>query len=420
MKKFVSIILTIIMTSLCVVGCTVVGYAEDVSAPDMRVFVNGNRYSQQYILNESTMISAQLTDESVFDRFAKVVVDLSCNKEVVIDESPVYGMELRPYLYTETETGYRAEINGADFMAKYTGVSFLLKAIAKGDPAVSFTAVGITKEGLCEDLVLSVDIPNNKVYEKDEIPHIVTEIKPPVFGDKFLFTSFGHIFAYKPQTPTEIMRMLSSSDSDSVIKYLPADAAVRENVVSGDIFALEFEGKLCDFVQVFVMGDANSDGLITSADARAVLRYAASLETDINNANNSCDVNHDGSVNAADARMILRVAAQLDYFRFKDVTVWQNQQYKIGPLVSASDGGFLWRCTVSEENAIEITGKIEQSVDNAGKTPEEIIVGAPALQTFILKPLKQGEFYVHFELIRSWESEPIEEFGFTVVVDDIL
>ena len=168
------------------------------------------------------------------------------------------------------------------------------------------------------------------------------------------------------------------------------------------------------------MGDANSDGLITSADARAVLRYAASLETDINNANNSCDVNHDGSVNAADARMILRVAAQLDYFRFKDVTVWQNQQYKIGPLVSASDGGFLWRCTVSEENAIEITGKIEQSVDNAGKTPEEIIVGAPALQTFILKPLKQGEFYVHFELIRSWESEPIEEFGFTVVVDDIL
>ena len=114
MKKFVSIILTIIMTSLCVVGCTVVGYAEDVSAPDMRVFVNGNRYSQQYILNESTMISAQLTDESVFDRFAKVVVDLSCNKEVVIDESPVYGMELRPYLYTETETGYRAEINGAE------------------------------------------------------------------------------------------------------------------------------------------------------------------------------------------------------------------------------------------------------------------------------------------------------------------
>ena len=27
---------------------------------------------------------------------------------------------------------------------------------------------------------------------------------------------------------------------------------------------------------------------------------------------------------------------------------------------------------------------------------------------------------VHFELIRDWESEPIEEFGFTVVVDDIL
>lgn len=416
MKKLISILMTIVILA----GLCITGSAEAVTAPDIRVFVNGNRYSQQYILNETTMLSAQLTDENAFDRFAKVIVDLNCNKEVVIFESPVFDVEIRPYLYTETETGYRAEITGPDPMAKYAEVSFLLKAIAKGDPAVNITAVGITKEGHSEDLVLAVDIPNNKVYEKDEIPHIVTELQPPVFGDRVSFNSFGHIFAYAPQTVDEISRMLSSSDSSSVIKYLPVDAAVRENVISGDIFALEFEGKLCDFVQVFVMGDANADGVVSSADARVVLRYSAKYNENVGISLNSCDVNHDGNINSADARMILRVAAKIDYFRHNNVTLWVNQTYKIGQLESKAGIMYMWRCTVSDPDGIEVTEKIESSVDNTGKPPEEIVVGASSLQTFTLKAKKLGTFDVHFELICPWKNDVIAEFGFTVVVDDIL
>lgn len=163
-----------------------------------------------------------------------------------------------------------------------------------------------------------------------------------------------------------------------------------------------------------------NDGIITSADARIVLRTSAQLDYEVFPYDTHGDVNFDNKMTAADARMILRVAAKIDYFKLQSITVWQNQPCKIGPLVSASDGGYMWRCTVSEEGAIEVTETIEPSVDNTGKKPDEIVVGAPAIQTFMLKPLKQGEFYVYFELIRSWETEPIKEFGFTVVVDDIL
>ena len=416
MKKLISILMSIFI----IAGLCVTGYAEEVTAPDVSVFISGKKYSQQYILNEHIDINAQFTDENIFDRYEKLIVDCECNKDVVIFETPVFDIQLGTYLYTETQTGYRAELSGPDGMVKYPCADFFLDVIGKGTPDVKISAVGITADGEENELVVAAELPNNKVYEKEEIPHIVTNLQPPVFPSYRVSPHPSWIYTYAPQTAEEISRMLSSSDEDSVIKYLPADTAVREYVVSGDVFALEFEGKLCDYICVYVMGDANSDGIITSSDAREALRYTAKLENDAKYSSIVCDTDRDGKVTAADARMILRVAAQIDYFRLKNVTLWVNQSFYVDPLVSASGGGYMWRCTVSDESAIEITEKITPSVDNTGKPPEEIIIGAPALQNFILKPLKQGKFDIHFELIRSWEDEPIKEFGFTVVVDGIL
>lgn len=65
---------------------------------------------------------------------------------------------------------------------------------------------------------------------------------------------------------------------------------------------------------VSVTGDIDSDGKVTAADARLVLRGAANLEQ-LNGAFFvAADVNQDGKVTASDARKTLRVAANIEYF----------------------------------------------------------------------------------------------------------
>ncbi|MDD6072649.1 MAG: dockerin type I repeat-containing protein, partial [Clostridiales bacterium] len=63
-----------------------------------------------------------------------------------------------------------------------------------------------------------------------------------------------------------------------------------------------------------VTGDVDSDGKVTSADARLILRAAAGLEKLENAFFVAADVDTDGRISAQDARKTLRVAAYLDYF----------------------------------------------------------------------------------------------------------
>ncbi|MEA1908847.1 MAG: dockerin type I domain-containing protein, partial [Euryarchaeota archaeon] len=56
---------------------------------------------------------------------------------------------------------------------------------------------------------------------------------------------------------------------------------------------------------IVIVGDANSDGGITTADSMLALQMSAgSMSTDIERA----DVNYDGAVNSLDALMILTIA----------------------------------------------------------------------------------------------------------------
>ncbi len=60
-----------------------------------------------------------------------------------------------------------------------------------------------------------------------------------------------------------------------------------------------------------VAGDADGNGSVTVADARLVLRCAASLESLSEDRIELCDINENGSIDVSDARSILKVAAGL-------------------------------------------------------------------------------------------------------------
>ncbi len=422
MKKVISIILSIIILS----GVSVSVSAENASFSEMNVsafgYKDGVYYDcVYYVYGEEITIQALVKNEALISDYKGIVVYFDCNKEVLEYVGTPLGTIEEMVRYTETETGYRAEIIWENPALLRMYADFEMKVAGKDNPDVSVRAFKVAQDNKLEEMNITFELPENKVYEGTDFPQIITNPLPPVFSSKHILLPEKDVFyVFSPQTPAQIKGLLKSSVKGYEVKYMPYDNENTGYVRNNDRFVLEFDGRICDEVQIVVVGDMTNDGIITAADARIVLRKSAQLDYEVFPYGIQGDVNFDNKMTAADARMILRVAAKLDYFKLQNITVWQNQSCKIGPLVSASDGGYLWRCTVSEEGAIEVTERIESSVDNTGKPPLEMIMGAPALQTFILKPLKQGEFEVHFELIRSWETEPIEEFGFTVVVDDIL
>lgn len=63
---------------------------------------------------------------------------------------------------------------------------------------------------------------------------------------------------------------------------------------------------------VIVIGDADSNGKITTSDARAALRIAARLDTPTDNQTMALDLDGNGRVSPGEARKILRFAARLD------------------------------------------------------------------------------------------------------------
>ena len=59
-------------------------------------------------------------------------------------------------------------------------------------------------------------------------------------------------------------------------------------------------------------GDVNFDGKVTASDARAVLRYAATIDAPDEYQKIVADVNGDGRITSADARFILRISAKME------------------------------------------------------------------------------------------------------------
>lgn len=65
---------------------------------------------------------------------------------------------------------------------------------------------------------------------------------------------------------------------------------------------------------MFRIGFMESNGKVTAAGAREILRLSAGISFKIANVHLAADVNRDGKISAADARITLRVAAKLQSF----------------------------------------------------------------------------------------------------------
>ncbi len=422
MKKIISILTAItILCGMCISASAEYtgGLITEQYPDDVKVSVYTNYFIKGEEIYMEIMLGQDIADVENIET-AKVFID--CNRDVMkyTGDLSIYSTENTAFVMDETDSGYLVTYTCTPDPdgCEYSFVAYCTFEITgNGSPDISARCEKKVFGGEMKEASVSLTLPENIVYEKDDIPHIVTNLKPPVFGDRVSFNAYGIINVYAPQTIDEILAMLSPSDGVSEIKYIPCNDTERNYVTTGDSFALEFGGKICQEIFVNLKGDADSDGLITSKDARLTLRYSAGLEERINN---SADINFDSKKDAADARMILRVAAKIDYFRHKDIVVWENQIYKVGPLISEAGIMYMWKCTVSDPEGIEVTEKIESSIDNTGKPPEEIIVGAPSLQTFTLKVKKMGTYEVHFELVCPWKDDVRAQFGFTVVSDDVL
>lgn len=106
------------------------------------------------------------------------------------------------------------------------------------------------------------------------------------------------------------------TNSNVFVIYNPSDRFISEEDNIGTGCRLNYEtpdGNVTNYY-VSVTGDMNSDGEVTAADARKILRVAAKLDKVDEVFSVAADVNLDGSISAADARKTLRVAANIEYF----------------------------------------------------------------------------------------------------------
>ncbi len=128
---------------------------------------------------------------------------------------------------------------------------------------------------------------------------------------------------YETMLITNVIRKMSVADflakfknSNVYVIYDKNQEFVQEEqyIATGHRLNYETPDGVVTNYYVSVTGDVDSDGMITAADARLVLRASAKMDTLTGAYFVAADVNGDGKITAADARRILLVAAGLDFF----------------------------------------------------------------------------------------------------------
>lgn len=75
--------------------------------------------------------------------------------------------------------------------------------------------------------------------------------------------------------------------------------------------------------------------------------------------------------------------------------------------------GYEWQCNISDETILERRISYEQDLSENGET------GSAMRAVYILKPLKEGECDVSFELVRSWDADnPSQTCSYTFKIDE--
>ncbi|MBR5234215.1 MAG: protease inhibitor I42 family protein [Clostridia bacterium] len=406
MKKIISILMSVII----LMGLYVTANAENATAPEIVLTAP----YQYYTSGEEITFDVSIRADKVYTLdYAKLFID--CNKDVLKFEREIeYSDNLRTeFTLSETETGYVITFVFKDFEKSDVIISFesFVFSVSEGDPAVTTSAVLKYKNEKERKAVLVSELPVNDVFEADEIPHLVLS------GDLELFRKDGVIYLPFSIRKSDLINRISSSVDDYKVTYKTVFNKECGYALTNDELYIEFNGSVSERVRICILGDADYNGIVNAADARKTLRYAAKLESFPEHFSEGCDFNGNLIPEASDARKILRISAKLDSFMPVEVKASVNVPYEFGTLVSLSDAGYLWRCTVSDENAFDITEDSRPSVDNTGKPPEEIIDGASELQMFTLTPKKTGVYKITFEHARPWNNEMLEKFSFVMIVN---
>ena len=227
------------------------------------------------------------------------------------------------------------------------------KIVVMNAPAVSGetenTPLGRQMTDLCEDLNVDILLQtgakayyrSHMVKDGEFLPHGDTVIKT-IGGKVYRSLTNGGVAVFSGGTagaafaqahPDEERFGTALGQSMPVytaITFYEDDITLSTYAVSGDGTNLEFDSwALTKAGKQLMLGDIDSDGQVTSADARLALRYAVELQTLSRVQKLAADVDRNRQITSADARAILRHAVDLEKIRPEMLEYYQNDIEKI-------------------------------------------------------------------------------------------
>ena len=156
------------------------------------------------------------------------------------------------------------------------------------------------------------------------VPNVVTAIA----GGAFAFDELTTALAFKVRVPVSVTLF----GEDSFFLYDSITPVYPNIVVYKDSAAHTYcEDNSLPYTITGLPGDVDSDGKVTAADARFVLRVAAKLEKPLSDAEmlEVADISGNNKVAAEDARLILRIAAKLDNYSADELLSMPRTDYEL-------------------------------------------------------------------------------------------
>ena len=136
-------------------------------------------------------------------------------------------------------------------------------------------------------------------------------------GEDYIFVSSGMTAGIaKEAAPAEYISELNLLLTDENGRELESEALIK----TGDLLKLDNE-TVYGFV---VCGDADGDGVVSSADVRSILRAAVGIDLLSAAQLSAADLNDDGVISAADARDALRLSVNLFAETKKQGYPWED------------------------------------------------------------------------------------------------
>lgn len=181
----------------------------------------------------------------------------------------------------------KATVSGAGTIALGDGVTTVsILCTAQNGTSKTYT-LSVAKNTAAYDNYFSTTIPNNEVFFGGISP------ESSVAGVKALFTvKDGYSLTY--------LNMNGQPKDDAAL------------ISTGDLVEiLDSTGKVVYVGAVFIRGDANCDGKISSADLTIISRYILGIGTLTDAGKCGADANKDGKVSAADLTLISRYILKL-------------------------------------------------------------------------------------------------------------